>query len=158
MFFLGSATTGCHLDMDIELARLDSAYVNSWRYIPSWFGWCMIRALFHSNCGSQSYGLSLFCRSNAIESQTSCRNPKERVGKVESWWKSVKVVLSLTQPHRFQEGSQDLPAPWGFTGILPSIGIGCLAVRRLEVRHHLVSRKKNLAYSKGDIIHVNLEE
>lgn len=29
MFFLGSATTGCHLDMDIELARLDSAYVNS---------------------------------------------------------------------------------------------------------------------------------
>lgn len=109
MFFLGSATTGCHLDMDIELARLDSAYVNSWRYIQSWFGWCMIRALFHSNCGSQSYGLSLFCRSNAIESQSSCRNPKERVGKVESWWKSVKVVLSLTQPHRFQEGSQDLP-------------------------------------------------
>lgn len=87
MFFLGSATTGCHLDMDIDLARLDSAYVNSWRYIPSWFGWCMIRALFHSNCGSQSYGLSLFCRSNAIESQTSCRNPKER----ESWKGGVMV-------------------------------------------------------------------
>lgn len=89
MFFLGSATTGCHLDMDIELARLDSAYVNSWRYIPSWFGWCMIRALFHSNCGSQSYGLSLFCRSNAIESQTSCRNPKER--ELERWSHGERV-------------------------------------------------------------------